>query len=72
MCLVSAYAGDMIPSEAMTKLKQKHPGTVRVAEEVRGSVVQDSPVQVVVGRHQRPGRSDMGKHETLSQGGNQP
>lgn len=50
VCLVSAYAGDMIPSEAMTKLKQKHPGTVRVAEEVRGSVVQDSPVQVVVGR----------------------
>jgi hypothetical protein len=30
----------MIPAEAVTKLRQKHPGTVRVAEENRGTLVQ--------------------------------
>ena len=39
-CFISAYSDDMIPSEAVTKLRQKHPGTVRVAEEHRGNTVQ--------------------------------
>jgi hypothetical protein len=30
----------MIPAEAVTKLRQKHPGTIRVAEENRGTLVQ--------------------------------
>jgi len=50
LCFVSAHPGDMITAEAMTKLRQKHPGTVRIAEEARGSVVQDNPLQVVVPR----------------------
>jgi len=50
VCFISAYPGDMITAEAMTKLRQKHPGTVRVAEEARGSVVQDNPLQVLVPR----------------------
>jgi hypothetical protein len=32
----------MIPAEAVTKLRQKHPGTIRVAEENRGTLVQVS------------------------------
>lgn len=45
-CFVSAYNGDMIPAEAVTKLRQKHPGTVRIAEENRGTTVQDNPVRL--------------------------
>lgn len=45
-CFVSAYSGDMIPSEAVTKLRQKLPGTVRLADENRGTVVQDNPVRL--------------------------
>jgi hypothetical protein len=41
-CFVSAYSGEMIPAEAVTKLRQKHPGTIRVAEENRGTLVQVS------------------------------
>ena len=41
---------DMIPPEAMTKLRQKHPGTVRVAEESRGSSVVAHPVSLVPAR----------------------
>lgn len=50
VCFVSSHPGDMITAEAMTKLRQKHPGTVRIAEEARGSVVQDNPLQVLVPR----------------------
>ena len=39
-CFVTAYTGDLIPTEAVTKLRQKHSATVRVAEEHRGTVVQ--------------------------------
>ena len=34
----------------MTKLRQKHPGTVRVAEEWRGSLVVDHPFNIVPAR----------------------
>ena len=34
----------------MTKLRQKHPGTVRVAEEWRGSLVADHPLRIVPAR----------------------
>jgi len=49
-CFISAYSDDMIPSEAVTKLRQKHPGTVRVAEEHRGNTVQDNAVGLVISR----------------------
>merc|ERR1719411_1452914 len=42
LCFVSAFTGDLIPPEAVMKLRQKHPGTVRVAEVDEGEVVQDS------------------------------
>jgi len=42
VCFVSAFTGDMIPPEAVMKLRQKHPGTVRIAESDEGEVVQDS------------------------------
>jgi len=42
LCFVSAFTGDLIPPEAVMKLRQKHPGTVRVAESDEGEVVQDS------------------------------
>ena len=44
LCFVSAFSGDMIAPEAVMKLRQKHPGTVRVAESDEGQVVQDSPL----------------------------
>ena len=43
---MSAFTGDLIPPEAVMKLRQKHPGTVRVAETDEGNVVQDSPLLV--------------------------
>jgi len=46
LCFVSAFTGDLIPPEAVMKLRQKHPGTVRVAETDEGNVVQDSPLLV--------------------------
>jgi len=42
LCFVTPGVGDMIPPEAVTKLRQKHPGAVRVAEESRGRVVIDN------------------------------
>jgi hypothetical protein len=33
ICFISFYTGDLIPPEAVMKLRQKHPGTIRVAEE---------------------------------------
>ena len=50
LCFVSAFTGDLIPPEAVMKLRQKHPGTVRVAESDEGSVVQDSPLILVADR----------------------
>jgi len=47
-CFVTAYTGDLIPTEAVTKLRQKHSATVRVAEEHRGTVVQENPVSLFV------------------------
>jgi len=47
LCFVSPSPDDLIPPEAVTKLRQKHPGTVRVAEEWRGSSVADHPVNIV-------------------------
>ena len=41
-CFVSSFSGDLIPPEAVMKLRQKNPLTVRVADEDRGEVVQDS------------------------------
>lgn len=43
-------SSDLIPPEAVTKLRQKHPGTVRVAEEWRGAAVLELPVAVVPSR----------------------
>jgi len=47
LCFVSAFTGDLIPPEAVMKLRQKHPGTVRVAETDEGNVVQDCPLLVL-------------------------
>jgi len=46
LCFVSAFTGDLIPPEAVMKLRQKHPGTVRIAESDEGEVVQDSAYNV--------------------------
>ena len=48
LCFVTPGVGDMIPPEAVTKLRQKHPGSVRVAEESRGRVVVDNSASLVV------------------------
>jgi len=50
LCFISAHTGDMIPSEAVTKLRQKHSATVRVAEEHKGTMIQDNPVRLVYSR----------------------
>jgi len=50
LCFVSPSPADLIPPEAVTKLRQKHPGTVRVAEEWRGSLVVDHPFNIVPAR----------------------
>jgi len=50
LCFVSPSPADLIPPEAVTKLRQKHPGTVRVAEEWRGSLVADHPLRIVPAR----------------------
>ena len=41
-------AGRGIPLEVVTKLRQKHPGSVRVVEESRGHLVVDNSVSLVV------------------------
>lgn len=41
-CFVSSFSGDLIAPEAVMKLRQKNPLTVRIADEDRGEVVQDS------------------------------
>merc|ERR1719394_1544021 len=50
LCFVGVGTADLIPPEAMTKLRQKHPGTVRVAEEYRGTTVLDNQVSLVPAR----------------------
>lgn len=50
LCFVAAATADLIPPEAMTKLRQKHPGTVRIAEESRGSTVMEYPVNIIPSR----------------------
>ena len=50
LCFVTPGVGDMIPPEAVTKLRQKHPGSVRVAEESRGRVVVDNSASLVISR----------------------
>ena len=52
LCFVSPGTGDMIPPEAVTKLRQKHPGAVRVAEESRGRVVMDNSATLIVNKAQ--------------------
>jgi len=49
-CFLSSSPPDIIPPEAVTKLRQKHPGTVRVAEENKGTSVVDNTVGLVVSR----------------------
>ncbi len=44
---MSSFVGDLIPPEAVAKLRQKNPSTVRVADEDRGEVVQDSKLRIV-------------------------
>jgi hypothetical protein len=41
-----AFNNDLISPEAVMKLRQKHPGTVRIADEDMGEIVQDSPLKV--------------------------
>jgi len=50
LCFVSPTSSDIIPPEAMTKLRQKHPGAVRVAEEGRGRVVVDNSASLIVNK----------------------
>jgi len=50
LCFVSPTSSDIIPPEAMTKLRQKHPGAVRVAEEGRGRVVVDNSANIIVSK----------------------
>lgn len=44
VCFISSYDGDLIPTEAVTKLRQRMQAAVRVAEEHRGNTVQENPI----------------------------
>jgi len=44
VCFISYYSGDLIPTDAVTKLRQRHQAAVRVAEEHRGNTVQENPL----------------------------
>lgn len=46
LCFVTYFNGDLIPPEAVMKLRQKHPGALRTAEEDQGDLVQESPLYV--------------------------
>ncbi|XP_040583430.1 out at first protein [Lepeophtheirus salmonis] len=46
LCFVSSYGGDLIPPEAVMKLRQKHPATLRIAEQDNGEIVQDSSLSL--------------------------
>jgi len=50
LCFVTPTTGDIIPAEAIFKLRQKHRGSVRVAEESKGRVVVDNSLSLVVSR----------------------
>eukprot|EP00088_Acartia_fossae_P046695 TRINITY_DN5048_c0_g1_i1.p1 TRINITY_DN5048_c0_g1~~TRINITY_DN5048_c0_g1_i1.p1 ORF type:complete len:264 (+),score=25.03 TRINITY_DN5048_c0_g1_i1:137-928(+) len=50
VCFLSSYLGDLIPTEAVTKLRQRHASAVRVAEEHRGNTVQENPILVDYGK----------------------
>lgn len=49
-CFVTPGTGDIIPAEAIFKLRQKHREAVRVAEESKGRVVVDNSLSLVVSR----------------------
>lgn len=44
VCFISSYDGDLIPTEAVTKLRQRLQAAVRIAEEHRGNTVQENPI----------------------------
>ena len=46
LCFVSYFKGDLIPPEAVMKLRQKHPGALRTAEDDMGDIVQDLPLRI--------------------------
>jgi len=46
LCFVSSFTNDLIPPEAVMKLRQKNPGTIRVADEDLGEIVQDSSLKL--------------------------
>ena len=46
LCFVSYFNGDLIPPEAVMKLRQKRPGALRTAEDDQGDVVKDSPLSI--------------------------
>jgi len=46
ICFISAYPGDLIAAEAVTKLRQRYAASVRFPEEHRGNTVQENPVSV--------------------------
>ena len=46
ICFISSFNNDLISPEAVMKLRQKHPGTIRTADEDMGEIVQDSPLKV--------------------------
>ena len=52
VCFVSPGTGDMIQPEAVSKLRQKHTGVTRVAEESRGRVVVDNSASLIVNKAQ--------------------
>ena len=46
LCFVSYFNGDLIPPEAVMKLRQKRPGALRTAEDDQGDVIQESPLSI--------------------------
>ena len=52
LCFVSPGTGDMIAPEAVSKLRQKHTGVTRIAEESRGRVVIDNSASLIVNKAQ--------------------
>lgn len=46
LCFVSYFKEDLISPEAVMKLRQKHPGALRTAEEDQGDLEQDSPLSI--------------------------
>ncbi len=46
LCFINSFTGDLIAPEAVMKLRQKNPKTVRLADDDLGEVVQDSPLKL--------------------------